>query len=125
VRTITAVPLPVQRTSTEPGFGEGFFVVGDTNSRREALRAAREEAEAVKRELGKSYDVISLPPDVDAQRLTQELISGEYRIVHFAAHGEFHPGDPSHSGVVIGKDNIPPLEIQGFGWPLRIRERLP
>jgi CHAT domain-containing protein len=98
-----------------PASGMAALVVGDTNSGHAPLPGAREEAKAVELRLRSSYDVNTLPPDVDGQRLISELVSREYRILHLAAHGEFNPGDPLRSGVVIGKDLwLTPRELRGM-----------
>jgi hypothetical protein len=40
------------------------------------------------------------PPKHDVQQILTSLMTGEYRIVHIAAHGQYDP-DPMRSGVVL------------------------
>src|SRR5262249_44798035 len=50
-------------------------------------------------------------PRTDPEQTIVKLMTGEYRILHLAAHGQFDP-DPMKSGVIIGdKIFITPAEI--------------
>ena len=52
-------------------------------------------------------ETIGLPPADGAEawpHIINALYRYEYRIVHVAAHGAYHPDDPSRSGILIGLD---------------------
>ena len=52
-------------------------------------------------------ETIGLPPADGAEawpHIINALYRYEYRIIHVAAHGAYHPDDPSHSGILIGLD---------------------
>jgi CHAT domain-containing protein len=52
-------------------------------------------------------ETIGLPPADGAEgwpHIINALYRYEYRIIHVAAHGAYHPDDPSHSGILIGQD---------------------
>jgi hypothetical protein len=52
-------------------------------------------------------EATNLPPATGPDpwpHIINALYRYEYRIVHIAAHGAFHPDQPAHSGILIGPD---------------------
>jgi CHAT domain-containing protein len=98
-----------------PASGMAALVIGDTASGYQPLLGAQKEALAVATLLKDSYEVNPLKPDVSGEQLVSALVSREYRILHLAAHGEFNPGEPHRSGVVLGKNLwLTPNELRGM-----------
>jgi CHAT domain-containing protein len=87
-----------------------MFVVGNPKTLLwPDLPGAEAEAQAV-RAVARAHDLQihpaihplfeGEPPKHDAQQMVTSLMTGEYRIVHIAAHGQYDP-DPMKSGVVL------------------------
>jgi CHAT domain-containing protein len=75
-----------------------------------SLPGAEKEAAAVKK-VAEAHGVQVTHPQRDAQQMVTSLMTGEYQIVHIAAHGQYDP-DPMKSGVVISdRLFITPAEV--------------
>ena len=83
------------------------LVIGDPelNGFFNQLPGARKEGETVAKLLSdngfKTKDLVGH----SAVNIIPALMSYDYKIVHFAAHGVFKPDDPRSSGIVIGKNS--------------------
>jgi len=100
------------RVLPEMARADQIFIVGNPKTILwENLPGAFEEAEEVAAIAAvHAMNVVRAPRD-DAERTLVMLMTREYRILHFAAHGQFDP-DPMKSGVVIGdRFFITPAEV--------------
>jgi tetratricopeptide (TPR) repeat protein len=88
-----------------------MFVIGNPRTMLwPSLPGAEREAKAVKK-LAAAHGLEVTHPEIDAQEMITWLLTGEYQIVHIAAHGQYDP-DPMRSGVVIGdRVLITPAEV--------------
>ena len=76
-----------------------------------SLPGAEREAAAVAKVAAAHGVQVTHPKRADAQRMVTSLMTGEYQIVHIAAHGQYDP-DPMKSGVVISdRLFITPAEV--------------
>ena len=74
------------------------------------LPGAEKEAAAVEK-VAIAQELQVTHPTTDAQQMVTSLMTGEYQIVHIAAHGQYDP-DPMKSGVVISdRLFITPAEV--------------
>lgn len=75
------------------------------------LPGAEREAEEVANVAEELKLTVVRAPRTDPEETIVKLMTGEYRILHLAAHGQFDP-DPMKSGVIVGdKTLITPAEI--------------
>jgi hypothetical protein len=88
-----------------------MFVVGNPKTLLwPSLSGAEQEAKAVAKVAEAHAVTVTYPqrdarrrgshPDRDAERIVTSLMTGEYQIIHIAAHGQYDP-DPMRSGVVM------------------------
>jgi hypothetical protein len=89
-----------------------MFVVGNPKTFLwPDLKGAELEARDVADIAEKSGLSVVRAPRTDPETTIVKLMTGEYRILHLAAHGQFDP-DPMKSGVIVGdKTFITPAEI--------------
>jgi CHAT domain-containing protein len=89
-----------------------IFIVGNPKTILFAdLPGAQAEAEEVRTVVEEFQLEPVQPPRDDPERTIVALVTGEYRILHFAAHGQYD-ADPMKSGVVIGdRLFITPAEV--------------
>jgi len=77
-----------------------MFIVGNPKTLLwPNLEGAEKEAAAVEK-VAAAQGLQVVHPQRDAQQMITSLMTGEYQIVHIAAHGQYDP-DPMKSGVVI------------------------
>jgi CHAT domain-containing protein len=97
---------PDVRTSSE----RRALVIGDPDTGDPLiprLPGAQREAKSVVAELKKcGYDVVDKTDGQPALDIMSALHSGEYRIVHIAAHGFYDRRDPKRRGVMLGTDKF-------------------
>ncbi len=100
------------RTRPEMARSNQIFVIGNPKTLLwPDLPGAQAEAEEVKRIAGQHGMVSVSPPRDDAERMLSMLMTGEYRILHFAAHGQYDP-DPMKSGIIVSdRLFITPAEV--------------
>lgn len=89
-----------------------MFVVGNPKTFLwPDLPGAELEAKEVAIVAEKLNLTVERAPRADPEQTIVKLMTGEYRILHLAAHGQFDP-DPMKSGVIVGdKTFITPAEI--------------
>ncbi|HKA41457.1 MAG TPA: CHAT domain-containing protein, partial [Burkholderiales bacterium] len=92
----------VYRVQPEMARAPQIFIVGNPKTFLwPSLAGAEQEATEVK-EIAEKYQLTAVTaPREDADRTIVKLLTGEFRVLHFAAHGQFDP-DPMKSGVVVG-----------------------
>jgi hypothetical protein len=91
---------------------DAMFVVGNPKTFLwPDLQGAELEAKEVA-DLAESFKLrVERAPRTDPEQTIVRLMTGEYRILHLAAHGQFDP-DPMKSGVIVGdKTLLTPAEI--------------
>jgi hypothetical protein len=100
------------RVLPEMARAEQIFIVGNPKTILWAdLPGAFQEAEDVAAIAAANSLSVERAPREDAENTLVKLMTKEYRILHFAAHGVFDP-DPMRSGVVIGdRLFITPAEV--------------
>ena len=100
------------RVLPEMARAEQIFIVGNPKTILWAdLPGAFQEAEEVAAIAAANSLTVERGPREDAESTLVKLMTKEYRILHFAAHGLFDP-DPMKSGVVIGdRIFITPAEV--------------
>jgi CHAT domain-containing protein len=101
------------RVQPEMARADRIFIVGNPKTILWAdLPGAFQEAEEVAAIAEAKALSVHRAPREDAERTLVELMTNEYRILHFAAHGQFDP-DPMKSGVVIGdRLFVTPAEVE-------------
>ncbi len=102
----------VFRARTEMARANAIFIVGNPKTLLwPNLPGAEDEAKEVKKVAEKHGLAVTLADRGDAERTLIEFITGEYRIVHLAAHGRYDP-DPMKSGVIVSdRILITPAEV--------------
>ncbi len=89
-----------------------LLVIGDPLNDFSELPGARDEARIVAAKLGQYYDASRIKTligpqdeatgsDNDAVAIINELFAREYNLIHLAGHGDYHPNDPTQSGMVL------------------------
>jgi tetratricopeptide (TPR) repeat protein len=103
------------RQQPEMARAERIFIVGDPKTILfPPLPGARQEAEDVAGIAKARNLAVELAPREDAEGAIVKLMTAEYRILHFAAHGSFDP-DPMRSGIIISdRLRITPAEVDAL-----------
>src|SRR5689334_11320103 len=99
------------RVQPEMARADTMFLVGNPKTLLFAdLPGAEREADDVEA-IAKQFLKVERAPREDGERTIVKLMTGEFRILHFAAHGQFDP-DPMKSGVVVSDLlRITPAEV--------------
>ncbi|MBL8473476.1 MAG: CHAT domain-containing protein [Rhodocyclaceae bacterium] len=86
--------------------GRRVFLVGDTQSGFAALPGAQQEAKALEQKFrAKGYDALCLQ-SADAQSVLVNLLDGQYRAIHLAAHGTVSEDAGGLTGVILGPKTV-------------------
>jgi CHAT domain-containing protein len=90
----------------QPARERNALVIGVPKSSQIDLPGARQEALHVAEVLGAAgYDVGGgALNDADSLKVIGQLFAKNYKIIHIAGHGQYVPGKPDESGVILDKD---------------------
>lgn len=99
------------RIQPEMARADRMFLVGNPRTILfDDLTGAELEADEVEA-VAKKFLAVERAPREDGERSIIKLMTGEFRILHFAAHGQFDP-DPMKSGVVMSdRLRVTPAEV--------------
>jgi hypothetical protein len=87
--------------------GRYALVVGDPRSSRlSELPGAQQEADAVEQALRARHYDVTLRKRADGISILKALFAHEYQVIHLAGHGEYRPGEPKKSGMVVGDNTF-------------------
>jgi tetratricopeptide (TPR) repeat protein len=92
------------------------LVIGNPARVAPSLPAARAEADAVAKLLGKRGFSVTLKNDAGADEIFRALRSAHYDFIHIAAHGMIDDKDPSRIGVVLENGRL--LTSAEFNLPV-------
>jgi tetratricopeptide (TPR) repeat protein len=102
----------VFRRNAELATSDRIFVVGNPKTILwDDLPGAGQEADEVEEVARAAGLTVVRAPRENAEATIVKFVTGEYRILHLAAHGQFDP-DPMKSGLVVGdRLRITPAEV--------------